>query len=118
MPHDTEIFKGMPFTLTCISRCNYKSDLYQVIWKTNKTSVFVKDDKDHTVWSTPAHNGTQSHYLTVHSASRSGDYECALIDVNGTVISSTEQYVDVKESGNHPPVNLVQACYEFILLHR
>ena len=102
-PQNTEIFKGMPFTLTCKSRCTYGADVYQVVWKTigNKTSMFVRNDEDHTVWSTLAYKDTQSHHLTVHSANRSGDYECAVIDVNGGVISSAEQHVDVKESGKY-----------------
>ena len=98
-PLKTEIFKGMPFTLTCKSRCSYRADVYQVIWKTNNQSTFVENDKDHTLWSTPAFKDTQSHHLTVHAASRSADYQCLLIDVNSRNISSAELHVDVKESG-------------------
>ena len=100
VPHSAEIFKGMPFTLTCKSRCSYRPDVYQVIWKTNNKSVFVENDKDHTVWSTPAFKDTQSHHLTVHAASRSADYQCLLIDVHNRNISGAELHVNVKESGS------------------
>lgn len=95
--YNVTVSKGIPFTLTCSSRC--KSDSCQVVWTTDKMSVFVRNDKDHTVWSTPAYKDVQTHYLAVHSASSSTDYCCLLIGITGKILDSAEQHVYVKEPG-------------------
>ena len=91
------MWKEMPFTLNCKSRC--RSGLCQVMWTTNK--MFVKNGEEYTIWSTPPFKDTQSHHLTVHSASNSANYQCLLIDVTGRIIDSVEQHVEVKESGKY-----------------
>ena len=91
------VLEGMPYTVTCSSRC--KAGFCQIAWTTNKGSVFINNDQEHTIWSTPSYKDTQSHHLTVHSASSSADYQCLLISVTGTIIDSADQRVDVKESG-------------------
>ena len=91
------VTKGLPLTLTCSSRC--RNNLCQVVWTTNKTSKFVKDDEEHTIWSTPSYKDTQNHHMTIHSATRSTDYQCLLISVTGRLIGTAEQHVDVKEPG-------------------
>ena len=93
------ILEGMPYTITCSSRC--RLGLCQVVWTTNKGSVFVKSDQEYTIWSTPPYKDTQSHHMTVHFASSSADYQCLLISVIGTIINSAEQHVDVKEPGKY-----------------
>ena len=90
---NTTVFKGMPFTLRCLSRC--RSDFYQVVWTTNK--AFVKNDKQHTIWSSPPFKDTQSHHLTTHAANNSTDYQCSLIALTGRIIDSAEQHVHVEE---------------------
>ena len=87
----------MSFTLSCISRC--KLDFCQVMWTTNKTTVFVKNDNKHTVWSTLLYKDVQSHHLTVHSPSSSTDYQCLLIRTTGEIIASAEQRVYITEPG-------------------
>ena len=93
------ISEGMPYTIICSSRC--RLGLCQVVWTTNKGSVFVKSDQDHTIWSTPPYKDTQSHHLTVYSVSSSADFQCLLVSVTGTIIDSAEQHVDVKEPGKY-----------------
>ena len=95
--HELTVPKGVPFTLTCSSRCS-RSDFCHVAWTTNKT-IFVKNDKEHTTWSTLPHKGTQNHYLTLHSARSSTNYQCLLIAVSGRIIDSSEQSVYVKDTG-------------------
>ena len=90
---NTTVFKGMPFTLRCLTRC--RSDFYHVMWTTNKT--FVKSDKEHTIWSSPPFKDTQSHHLTMHSADNSADYQCLLIAITGKIIDSAEQRVYVED---------------------
>ena len=91
------VSKEMPFTLTCSSRC--RLGLCQVLWATNKGSVFIKDDEEHTIWSTPPYKETQSHHMTVHAASSSADYRCLLVSISGVIIDFAEQLVHVEEPG-------------------
>ena len=91
------VLEGIPYTVTCSSRC--RSGFCQVAWTTDKGSVFINNDQEHTIWSTAPYKDTQSHHLTVHSASSSAEYQCLLISVSGTIIDSAEQHVNVKEPG-------------------
>ena len=96
------VSKGMSFTLSCISRC--KLDFCQVMWTTNKTSAFVKNDNEHTVWSTQPSiidAQVQTHHLTVNhpSNSTSHNYQCLLITIAGKIVDSAEQRVYVTEPG-------------------
>ena len=91
------VSKGIAFTLTCSSKC--KSGSCEVVWTTDKMSVFVRNDKDHTIWSTPPYKHVQTHYLTVHSASSSTSYHCLLIAITGKILNSAEQRVYIKEPG-------------------
>ena len=62
--------------------------------------MFVRNDQDHTVWSTPTYvYGRTNSFLTINSASRSTDYHCLLIAITGRIIDSAEQHVYVKEPG-------------------
>lgn len=83
------VFKGIPFTLRCLSRC--RSDFYQVMWTTNK--AFVKSDDQHIIWSSPPFKDTQSHHLTVYAADNSTDYQCLLISITGRIIDSAELFM-------------------------
>lgn len=78
-----------------------------MIWTTNKTSKFVNNDKEHTIWSSPPFKDTQYHHMTVYSASSSTNYQCKLIDVTGRTIDSAEQDVYVEEPGEHTIINLI-----------
>ena len=95
--YNVTVSKGIPFTLTCSSKC--KSGSCQVVWTIDKKSLFVRNDKDYTVWSTPPYKDVQTHYLTVHSASSSTGYHCLLFAITGKIIDSAEQHVYVKEPG-------------------
>lgn len=105
------VLEGMPYTVTCSSRC--KSGFCQVAWTTNKGSVFIENDQEHTIWSTPPYKDTQSHHLTVHSASSSADYRCLLISVTGTIIDSGEQRVDVREPGIAMSYTYINIVYNY-----
>ena len=98
--HNVTVLKGLPVTLSCLSR--FSSDLYRVLWATNnfKTSKFVNDD-EHTVWTSPSYKNTQYHHLTIHSAVTSTNYWCLPIDVSGNIIDSSGQYVCVEEPGKY-----------------
>ena len=90
------VSKGMPFTISCLSRC--KLDFCQVMWTTNKT-VFVKNDNEHTVWSTQPYKDVQNSHLTVNALSSSTDYQCLLVTITGKIIDSAEQSVYITKSG-------------------
>ena len=76
--------------------------------------MFVRNDKDHTVWSTPTYMDAQTHFLTINSASRSTDYHCLLIGITGRIIDSAEQHVYVKEPGEE---YLHSYCIMIVALH-
>ena len=95
--HNVTVSKGMPLTITCLSKCRSDSSC-KVIWTTNKT-VFVRNDEEHTVWSTPPYKNTQAHHLSIYSAGKSSKYQCLLIDITGRIIDLAEQQVHVEELG-------------------
>ena len=106
------ISQGVPFTMTCLSRC--RSEFCQVLWTTGTKSKFVKEK--HTVWSSPPYKYTQSHHLTIHSASISTDYQCNLITVTGRIIDSAEQRVHVEEpAGELLVIDLISVSYKLII---
>ena len=92
------VLKGLPVTLSCLSR--FSSDLYRVMWTTNnlKTTKFVNDD-EHTAWTSTSYKNTQYHHLIIHSVITSTDYRCLLVDISGKIIDSSGQYVHVEEPG-------------------
>ena len=74
------------------------------MWTTNKSSAFVKNDNEHTVWSTQPSiidAQLQTHHLTVNSPSNSTihNYQCLLITITGKIVDSAEQRVYVTEPG-------------------
>ena len=83
----------------CASKC--KPGSCQVAWTTNNTSVFVKNNEEHTVWSVPSCKDMETNYLTVHSASSSTSYRCLLIGISGRIIDSADQHVYVTEPGKY-----------------
>ena len=95
--HSVTVLKGLPITLSCLSRCSL--DSYQVMWATNEASKFVKDDDGQTVWTSPPYKNTQYHHLSIHSVVTSGNYQCLLFDVSGKLIDSIEQHVHAEEPG-------------------
>ena len=97
--YNVTVSKGTPFSLICASKCRPGS--CQVVWMTNKRSVFVKNNEEHTIWSVPpcTYKDMETNYLTVHSASSSTVYHCLLIGINGRIIDSAEQHVYVTEPG-------------------
>ena len=122
--YNVTVSKGIAFTLTCSSKC--KSGSCEVVWTTDKMSVFVRNDKYHTIWSTPPYKHEQTHYLTVHSASSSTSYHCLLIAITGKILDSAEQRVYIKEPGECSHTRTDRASYihyrinnfNVVLLHR
>ena len=99
--YNITVSRRMPFTLACTSRC--MSGFCQVMWTVNKTSakMFVSNENEHIIWSTPPHKDVQTHYLNVNSVSSSTSYNCSLVTVTGRIADSAQQYVYVKESGEY-----------------